>query len=114
MSKCANISMLFPLLLLAACSTKPATIRFEQTEIRVKGPQAALLQPCDPPVLVPSTTNGDIVTNSIMRQGAYNACALRVCGLIEWWAEASESGEKYPYCDALRWELRNSPIPGDG
>lgn len=112
MSKCARISMMFPLLLLAACSTKPATIKFTETEIRVQGPSAGLLAPCPAPVLVPSKTNGDIVTNSIMRQGAWTECALRHCGLIEWYAAAAATGEVYPTCVELRGEVRDTATPG--
>ena len=90
MKRFACISTLLSLLLLAACSTDRALTRTEAVYLR---PSAGLLVECSPPELVPSKTNGDIIANSINRQGAFDECNIRHQCLLDWHEAAKKVAE---------------------
>ena len=85
-----NTLLLLSLLLLGACSTDRALLK---TEVVYLQPSAGLLLQCQPPELVPSRTNGDIVTNSLNRQTAYDYCNILHQCLLDWHAAAKKVTE---------------------
>lgn len=83
----ANTLMLLCLLLLGACSTKRALTK---TDVLYLQPNEGLLLLCPPPQLVPSSTNGDIINNSLARQTAYDQCNILHTCLVDWHAAAKK------------------------
>lgn len=90
MKQFVNISILLCLLLLGACSTERALTRTETVYLQ---PSAGLLLQCPAPKLVPSRTNGDIVTNSLMRQSAWDQCNIYHQCLLDWHEAAKKVAE---------------------
>jgi hypothetical protein len=88
MKRSANIWILLSLLLLAACSTKPAKPTAPEV-ILLEPPQAVRLT-CPAPVLVPSQTNRDLIDNSLSRQTAYDTCNIYHTCLLDWLAAAAK------------------------
>jgi hypothetical protein len=88
----ALISLVLCLTLSAACSTGPAKPQPPQQVFL--DPPAPLLQMCAAPVLVPSKTNGDIISNSLARQLAFDVCDSRHACLVRWYEEAKAVAAK--------------------
>lgn len=90
MKRFASTSTLLFLILLGACSTERALTRTVTVYLK---PSDGLLLQCQPPALVPSKTNGDVIENSLNRQSAYDACDIRHQCLLDWHKAAKKVAE---------------------
>jgi len=77
-------------LLAAACSMTPAKPVIRAEVVKVK-PPANLLVRCQTPLIVPSETVKDLARNSLARQSAFEACAIKIECIAAWYEEDTKA-----------------------
>lgn len=81
-------------LLVGACSMTPVAPVIKTEVVKVK-PPANLLTRCQTPLIVPSETVKDLARNSLARQAAFEACAIKVECIAQWYEDGAGKCGKF-------------------